>query len=113
MSSPNREVYPGGNPHHHHEFTPDELRRALELRFENVSLLRQHNWLTSAILGDESFAAADDRALGGLVARKIIGKEPGRESYTVAAASNGPLPAPGEVAILTHATEPRRGSIVG
>ena len=108
VSSPNREVYPEGNPHHHHEFTPDELGDSLERRFENVSLLRQHNWLTSAILGDESFAADDDRALAGLVARKIIGKEPGLETYTIAAASNGPLPSAGEVAILTHAAEPSR-----
>jgi len=41
ISSPNRGVYPGGNPHHLHEFTADELEEALARRFVTVALYRQ------------------------------------------------------------------------
>ena len=41
VSSPNREVYPPGNPHHVHEYTPTELEQALARRFAFVRLERQ------------------------------------------------------------------------
>ena len=34
VSSPNRGVYPAGNPHHLHEYVPEELRAALEAHFD-------------------------------------------------------------------------------
>ena len=38
ISSPNRDRYVPGNPHHRHEYTPRELREALEARFPAVAL---------------------------------------------------------------------------
>ena len=32
ISSPNRDIYTGSNPHHRHEFAPEELRSALSAR---------------------------------------------------------------------------------
>src|SRR5436190_6144262 len=66
VSSPNRDVYVPGNPHHVFEYTPDELRDALAERFENVALWRQHDWIASAMLGDDALAADDGADVPGL-----------------------------------------------
>jgi SAM-dependent methyltransferase len=81
ISSPNRDVYTPGNPHHVHEYVPAELEAALRSRFENVALFRQHQWLGTSIRGDE-------RAEGGWrVAAVGDDPEPGDETYTLALAS--------------------------
>lgn len=49
ISSPNRRHYVPGNPHHHHEYVPSELREALERRFAAVRLVAQHAMLASVI----------------------------------------------------------------
>ncbi len=49
ISSPNRAHYVPGNPHHHHEYLPSELRAALSRRFPAVRLLQQHVMLASVI----------------------------------------------------------------
>src|SRR4029079_8091671 len=59
VSSPNRGVYPPGNPHHIREYTASELGDSLARRFTNVQLLRQHAGQTSAILAEEELAAED------------------------------------------------------
>jgi len=108
VSSPNRAAYVPGNPHHVHEFLPDELREALESRFESVRLLRQHDWVASAIFEDEAFEACDGKDVPDLEVRKLVGHRPGREVYTVALAGNVPVPrAPTPVA-LTHTLELRQ-----
>jgi SAM-dependent methyltransferase len=94
ISSPNRDVYVGGNPHHHHEFTPAELEAALEARFEHVRLVRQHSWLTTAILEDAAFQSGDGSPLDGTIVHKVNPAEAGREAFTLALGSNAPLPAP-------------------
>jgi SAM-dependent methyltransferase len=94
ISSPNRGVSLGGNPHHHHEFTSDELDSALRDRFERVRLVRQHRWFATAILEDEAFESGDGYPLHGTVVHKISPDELGRETYVLALASNAPLPAP-------------------
>src|SRR2546426_992749 len=50
ISSPNRDVYPPGNPHHVRELTPGELTDLLSSELAEVRLFRQHNWLASAVL---------------------------------------------------------------
>ena len=98
MSSPNPDVYPPGNPHHVREYRPEELRAELEERFETVTLYRQHPWLASALLADESLAAGELRE----VLAAAIGEplDPGSETYSVAVASDAPLSnAPGIVVI--------------
>lgn len=49
VSTPNRGVYPGGNPHHLHEYSADEFAAALAGRFSNVTLFRQSAWLATSI----------------------------------------------------------------
>ena len=89
VSSPNRDVYPPGNPFHKHEFRPDELADALGARFAHVQLVRQHDWLASGVFGDEDFASLD--AVSTPVAKAAAG-EPGSELYTLALAGDSPLP---------------------
>ncbi|MCW2995009.1 MAG: hypothetical protein JWQ18_2504, partial [Conexibacter sp.] len=90
ISSPNRLVYPPGNPHHVHELTPDEFEAALREQFAGVALHRQHVWLASALL-DDAHARADGTPVGGDT-RLIEPLQPGQETYTVAVASDGPVP---------------------
>jgi len=108
ISSPNRNVYPPGNPHHVRELTPEELLALLGARFPEVRLFRQHNWLTSAVLDDEAFAAGSDDEGLDLDATKLQGLEPGRELYTLAACGHGALAAPRRQALITHGLEVRR-----
>ena len=108
LSSPNRAVYVPGNPHHVHEYLPDELHAALAESLEYVRLWRQHNWICSAILDDESFESQNLARVRDLWVEKVAGEEPGRETYTVAVASNAPLPEPAPGAILTGTAEVRK-----
>lgn len=102
ISSPNRDVHVAGNPHHHHEFTPDELEPALRDRFEHVRLLRQHRWLATAILEDAAFESGDGRPVHGTVVHKVSPAELGAEMYTLALASDAPLPVPASRVTLSH-----------
>ncbi|MGA2320243.1 MAG: class I SAM-dependent methyltransferase [Solirubrobacteraceae bacterium] len=94
ISSPNRDVYPPGNPHHTHEFVPEELAQVLTSEFANVKLYRQSAWLAAAILNDEQSRAVGIEAELMLRVVKIGSVEPGDEVFTVALASNGELPEP-------------------
>jgi SAM-dependent methyltransferase len=105
ISSPNREVYLAGNPHHVRELTPDELDTLLSSRFANVAFLRQHPWMASAVLRTEVHEDSDPRAIGAATVIKVDGVGAGRETYTVALASNGPLPDVHQVVALSEPTE--------
>lgn len=107
ISSPNRNVYPPGNSHHTHEFTPDELERALLSEFANVRLYRQSPWLTAAVLDDEQSSGVGVEAALALRAIKIAAVEPGEEVFTVALASNAELPTPEALALLGEPFEVR------
>jgi O-antigen biosynthesis protein len=107
ISSPNRNVYPPGNPHHTHEFTPDELEQALLKEFANVSLYRQSPWLAAAILADAESRAVGSSAELLLRTIKIAPVEPGDEVFTIALASNGDLPAPEALALMGEPFEVR------
>jgi len=107
ISSPNRSVYIEGNPHHRHEYVPRELETALRTRFDNVRLVRQHDWLAAAIFEDACFEAGDGAAVERAEARKIMPAKVGVETYTLALASNGPLPMPPPVVVLTQDVEIR------
>jgi SAM-dependent methyltransferase len=100
LSSPNRDVYPAGNPHHLHEYVPEELRAALAAQFAHVELRRQHAWLASAVLSDEQTADGSLRRRDELHVAKSIGRAPGSEPYTIALASRETLPdVPGAVVL--------------
>jgi 2-polyprenyl-3-methyl-5-hydroxy-6-metoxy-1,4-benzoquinol methylase len=86
ISSPNPLVYPAGNPHHVHELEPSALRELVAARFANVETWAQHVWLASAVHQEG----------GGLdVAPRYVGPAPAADSetYALAVASDGPLPA--------------------
>jgi 2-polyprenyl-3-methyl-5-hydroxy-6-metoxy-1,4-benzoquinol methylase len=91
ISSPNRDVYPAGNPHHLREYVPDELRAAVAAHFEHVELRRQHAWLASAVLDDEEAADASMQERPDVRVAKVVGCEPGSEPYTIALAGREPL----------------------
>jgi SAM-dependent methyltransferase len=91
ISSPNRLVYPPGNPHHVHELAPDELEAALREHFDHVSLYRQHVWLASGLVDDAAAAAAGPAPLAAGT-RLLEPLAPGDETYTIAVASNGQPP---------------------
>ena len=104
VSSPNRDVYPPGNPFHEREFTPEELAEALSARFAHVRLVRQQDWLAAALFDDEDFAALD--ALQVPVAKALPG-EPGRELYSVGLAGDSELPAVPPFVMLTRTADLR------
>jgi SAM-dependent methyltransferase len=93
LSSPNRDVYPAGNPHHVHEYVPEELRGALAAHFAHVELRHQHDWLASAVLDDAQIAERLLRDLDDVRVGKVFGREPESERYIVALASALALPA--------------------
>ena len=88
ISSPNRDAYVPGNPHHVHEYTPDELEAALAARWAEVRLRQQHTYAATTVTGE----APEVRALSP--------KPLGEETYTLALASDRPIPgAPGLVTL--------------
>ncbi len=105
ISSPNRGVYQAGNPHHFHEFRPDELEAALTSRLHNARLVRQHDYLVSALLSDTAYAQGDGEALHGVHLRKLIAGNPGDEVYTIAMASEAELPSLPQLATMTGTLE--------
>ena len=93
VSSPNRDVYPPGNPHHLHEFVPAELEAELAARLPHVRLLRQRDYLVSALLSDATSGRGDGAAVEDLALHKLVAERPGDEVYTIAMASDAELPA--------------------
>jgi 2-polyprenyl-3-methyl-5-hydroxy-6-metoxy-1,4-benzoquinol methylase len=108
VSSPNRGEYPPGNPHHAKEVSAQEFLDLLSRRFTHVVPLRQHNWLASAVLGDEDFMSTEaDRPLEASV-HKAAAREPGKELYTLAICSDEQPPEPSQAVAMTHPLEVRR-----
>jgi hypothetical protein len=66
-----------------------------------VALRRQHTWMASGVLDDARFAAGGREPVEGVELRNLVADEPGRETYTLAIASDGPLPADGSSLALT------------
>ena len=108
MSLPNRHVYPAGNPHHIKELASDELEALLRKRFRNVALYRQHDWLTSAVLGQDLYERGSQASSERVCTVKTQPREVGTELYTLAAASNAKLPEMASVACMTNDLEFRR-----
>jgi SAM-dependent methyltransferase len=102
VSSPNRGVYPPGNPYHLHEFTLEELRDALTARFANVVLMRQHPWLAS-LIDDGTLASPGEEPVKASVAR--AGQAVDAWTYVVALASDGAIDEPGAISVLAEAGE--------
>lgn len=107
ISSPNRGVYQPGNPHHLHEFVPSELEAELAARLSNVQLVRQHDYVVSALLSDVHYAQGGGAEIPDLAVHKLVGDTPGNEVYTIAMASDSALPEMGELAAMTGTLELR------
>jgi SAM-dependent methyltransferase len=105
VSSPNRDVYTPGNPHHVHEYTPDELEAALRPLFSSVRLYRQHAWLAAGVLSEQSASEATQER--SLPVRLVEPLHPGEETYTIALASKGDAARLGEGIVLARAFEVR------
>jgi SAM-dependent methyltransferase len=105
VSSPNRGAYQPGNPHHLHEFTPAELETELSARLANVRLLRQRDYILSAVLSDATSGLGDGAAIENLALHKLVADSPGGEIYTIAMASDGELPDLREQAAMTGTLE--------
>lgn len=109
ISSPNRDVYEPGNPHHLHEYTPGELREALERYFAHVELRRQANLIASAVMPDDVAAADGLDPVHDVRLAKCVELAAGRETYTLALAAHAPLPPDrATTAVATGLTEIRR-----
>ena len=88
ISSPNRDAYVPGNPHHVHEYTTAELEAALSARWAEVRLRQQHTYAATSITGERPEV------------RALSAKPLGEETYTLALASDAPIPgAPGLVTL--------------
>jgi SAM-dependent methyltransferase len=102
ISSPNRSRYVPGNPHHRHEYIPEELRAALEIHFPSVKLIPQHVMLASVI---------DSPREPGFAKRHVehlVSPQDDDEIYTLAMAG-ARLPAePGPMVTLTQFLETRK-----
>jgi SAM-dependent methyltransferase len=106
ISSPNRGVYPPGNPHHVHEYRATEFREALAAVFPFVRVYRQSPWLAAAVLDDDESQAtgAEDELTTRVI--KIAAVEPGEEMFTLALASAAPITAgPQSLVALGHPFE--------
>src|SRR3954447_4335753 len=106
VSSPNRAVYPPGNPHHRHELLPAELSSELETRFREVTLVRQHDWIGSAVLKDEDFSGLSDEFQA--PTRTVVSRAAGEELYAIALASESKLPAVTPQVVLTNTVDVKR-----
>jgi ubiquinone/menaquinone biosynthesis C-methylase UbiE len=107
VSSPNRGVYQAGNPHHFHEFDPSELESGLARRLGNVRLLRQQNYVVSAVLSDDTSRQGDGGAVDNVALHKLVADSLAHQTYTIAIASDGPLPDMRELAAMTGTLELR------
>jgi SAM-dependent methyltransferase len=107
VSSPNRDVYTPGNPHHVHEYTPAELHAAIAGRFAHVAMRRQHTWVASSVLDDEQFSLGEDALLANAAVYKLASREAGKETYTIAIASDAALPLDQAVVTLSEPVELR------
>ncbi|MDQ3742310.1 MAG: class I SAM-dependent methyltransferase [Actinomycetota bacterium] len=109
ISSPNRDVYEPGNPHHLHEYTPAELQAALERYFAHVELRRQANLIASAVMADDVAGRDGLHPVGDARLAKCVAVPPGGETYTLAIASHAPLaPDRTTTAVATGVTEIRK-----
>jgi SAM-dependent methyltransferase len=102
VSSPNRDVYPSGNPFHLRELTSPELETMLAARFAKIAMYRQQTHYASMISDDRVFERAEPRVALSASVHKTVGGRPGAELYAVAAATDGVLPDPEDIVVLAN-----------
>jgi O-antigen biosynthesis protein len=104
ISTPNRDVYLPGNPHHVHEYTPDEFEAELRKLFATVRSYGQSQRLASVLSGEGGVAEAGDE----LVVEFLERSPAAAATYVVAlATASGELPPLESVAIVADEFELR------
>jgi SAM-dependent methyltransferase len=101
ISSPNRERYVPGNPHHRHELGRAEMQAALDSRFASARIISQHVMLASIITWSASprFEGADTL--------RTAEPKPDDEIYLLGMAGSELPPDPGPVVTLGRFAEAR------
>jgi SAM-dependent methyltransferase len=107
VSSPNRGLYPEGNPFHLHELTAQELEDALRARFAQVRLHRQDAHAASLVADAQAHTAPDPEVEIAASVRRLTPAMEGRETYTLAVAGQAELPALDNVAMLSGSLSQR------
>ncbi len=102
ISSPNRERYVPGNPHHRHELTRSELQAKLDARFPSARIISQHVMLASVISWSGAPAGEDAQV------KRMINPDMEDEIYLLAMAGSDLPPDPGQVVTLGKFAEARR-----
>jgi SAM-dependent methyltransferase len=102
ISSPNRDHYMPGNPHHRHEYSPPEFRDALAARFADVRLVQQHVMLASVVA-----ERLDTGSVTSPIASSMVDAGPGSETYTLALAGDSLPDTSSAVMALTRTIEIR------
>ena len=103
VSSPNRDRYIPGNPHHRHEYVPAELKKTLEARFSSVRMLHQHTMLSSVIS-----ASDNESQFTNIEAHRLAQPQGDDEIYSIAIAGSH-MPDVGKATVaLTQLLEMRR-----
>jgi ubiquinone/menaquinone biosynthesis C-methylase UbiE len=95
ISSPNPGVYPEGNEHHVHEYSPEELAELVAATFPEAIAHVQHPWIASAIQPSGSSSIRESHPM----VRGITEIEPGEQTYTILAA--GVSKPPDQTALIT------------
>ncbi len=104
ISSPNRERYVPGNPHHRHEYIRSELQAALDARFGSARIISQHVMLASVI----SWSGAPQFEGAQTFRRADAEPDSEDEVYLLAMAGIDLPPDPGPVVSLGKFAEARR-----
>jgi len=92
VSTPNKGVYPEGNPYHFKEFRFGEFEEVLRSYFKEVAMMPQDNWVANAILPPAEFQRDTGPIGGGVSAFKVTGRESDTALYAVAICSDAELP---------------------
>jgi SAM-dependent methyltransferase len=90
ISSPNKHQYLVENEFHEREFTHEEFVELLRGQFSSVSVLLQHNWVTSAVFEPGAAADASGERRHEVDLFKVAAVEPGGELYSVALCAGSP-----------------------
>lgn len=102
VSSPNRDRYVPGNPHHVRELTRAEMQVMLDARFPSARIISQHVMLASAITWSGAPEFVDARTL------RPTPPASEDELYLLAIAGNDLPPDPAPIVTIGHFAEPRR-----
>lgn len=93
LSTPNKEVYPEGNPFHVKEFNYSDLNLLLSQNFKNVRFFFQHNWFSSAVFNKKNIKSGNlYENIVDTFLLKFTPDNPSKSLYYIALASDEIIP---------------------